>query len=326
MVSKRSDGRNFDRRTFIGTGMMAGAGLALGGMPFGAIAQDRRLTTVGGTAKTQVRQRARSAQGRRPAILVRAVRRADERRESVHAAAKARGVDRRERSLRDHVGRTDAARRHRAVARRDGAQSPHAAERRLPHRQRVHAGPRQQAAARHGLDARRRLLRGLRQLPALRRHEPREEGRRGRRIGEPSSEHLRLPAPRRHRRREVEGRDERRHPRFGRVAAMGARQHRELRRRRRSRHDLRPVGRRRKDDDRDGDAVGEGPVPPRDRAERLGVSRRHRERRERRRRAVPREARHQEGRAREDPAARLPARSRRRSTANPRSRGSAAGP
>jgi para-nitrobenzyl esterase len=53
MVSKRSDGRNFDRRTFIGTGMMAGAGLALGGMPFGAIAQDRRLTTVGGTAKTQ---------------------------------------------------------------------------------------------------------------------------------------------------------------------------------------------------------------------------------------------------------------------------------
>ena len=36
------------------------------------------------------------------------------------------------------------------------------------------------------------------------------------------------------------------------------RQHRELRRRRRSRHDLRPVGRRRKDDDRDGDAVGKG--------------------------------------------------------------------
>jgi para-nitrobenzyl esterase len=53
MVSKRSDGRNFDRRTFIGAGVLAGAGLAFGGVPFGAIAQDRRLATIGGTAKTQ---------------------------------------------------------------------------------------------------------------------------------------------------------------------------------------------------------------------------------------------------------------------------------
>jgi para-nitrobenzyl esterase len=52
MISKRSGGR-FDRRTFIGTGMMAGAGLALGGIPLAALGQDRRLATIGGTAKTQ---------------------------------------------------------------------------------------------------------------------------------------------------------------------------------------------------------------------------------------------------------------------------------
>ena len=44
---------SLDRRTFLGTGAMAAAGLAFGAAPFGAWAQDRRLTTVGGTAKTQ---------------------------------------------------------------------------------------------------------------------------------------------------------------------------------------------------------------------------------------------------------------------------------
>jgi para-nitrobenzyl esterase len=54
MVSRRSNGRaHVDRRTFIGTGLAAGAGLALGGLPLTARAQDRRLTTTGGTAKTQ---------------------------------------------------------------------------------------------------------------------------------------------------------------------------------------------------------------------------------------------------------------------------------
>jgi para-nitrobenzyl esterase len=52
MISKRSGGR-FDRRTFIGVSMTAGAGLALGGIPLAALAQDRRLATIGGTAKTQ---------------------------------------------------------------------------------------------------------------------------------------------------------------------------------------------------------------------------------------------------------------------------------
>jgi para-nitrobenzyl esterase len=41
-----------DRRTFIGTGLAA-AGLALGGVPLGAGAQDRRLATIGGVAKTR---------------------------------------------------------------------------------------------------------------------------------------------------------------------------------------------------------------------------------------------------------------------------------
>ena len=41
------------RRTFIGGSVMAAAGLAVGGAPFYAWAQDRRLTTIGGVAKTR---------------------------------------------------------------------------------------------------------------------------------------------------------------------------------------------------------------------------------------------------------------------------------
>ena len=52
-MNRRSHGTDFDRRTFIGAGLAAGAGLALGGLPLTALAQDRRLATVGGTAKTQ---------------------------------------------------------------------------------------------------------------------------------------------------------------------------------------------------------------------------------------------------------------------------------
>ena len=55
-------GRNFgrgsiDRRAFIGAGLAAaGAGLTLSGLPLTALAQDRRLTTIGGTAKTKYGQ------------------------------------------------------------------------------------------------------------------------------------------------------------------------------------------------------------------------------------------------------------------------------
>jgi para-nitrobenzyl esterase len=53
MISKHKERPQLDRRTFIGAGVAAGAGLALGGLTLRAAAQDRRLTTVGGTARTQ---------------------------------------------------------------------------------------------------------------------------------------------------------------------------------------------------------------------------------------------------------------------------------
>ena len=46
-------GTQLDRRTFLGAGVAAGASLAFGGLALDAAAQDRRLTTIGGTAKTQ---------------------------------------------------------------------------------------------------------------------------------------------------------------------------------------------------------------------------------------------------------------------------------
>src|SRR5690606_39893958 len=53
MSERRNAGRpGFDRRVFLEAAMLAGAGLTIGGLPFGAFAQDRRLTTVGGTART----------------------------------------------------------------------------------------------------------------------------------------------------------------------------------------------------------------------------------------------------------------------------------
>ncbi len=55
MKSTRNSGRgSLDRRSFIGAGLAAaGAGLAFGSLPLVAVGQDRRLTTVGGVAKTQ---------------------------------------------------------------------------------------------------------------------------------------------------------------------------------------------------------------------------------------------------------------------------------
>ena len=66
-------------------------------------------------------------------------------------------------------------------------------------------------------------------------------------------------------------RQQRRHARHRRGARVGARQHRALRRRPRQRHDLRPVGRRRKGQHADGHAGGEGPVPQGHRPERIGA-------------------------------------------------------
>jgi para-nitrobenzyl esterase len=53
MNSNRNGRGRFDRRAFLGTGLTAGAALAFGGLPLRALGQDRRLATVGGTAKTQ---------------------------------------------------------------------------------------------------------------------------------------------------------------------------------------------------------------------------------------------------------------------------------
>ena len=76
-------------------------------------------------------------------------------------------------------------------------------------------------------------------------------------------------------------RREPRHPRPGRGAGVGARQHRGVRRRPRQRHDLRRVGGRHLGDDADGRARRPRPVPPGDRPEpgaRRGVHARARRR------------------------------------------------
>ena len=54
MASRQGFG--LDRRTFLGAGVAAGASLAFGGFVPSASGQDRRLATVGGTAKTQYGQ------------------------------------------------------------------------------------------------------------------------------------------------------------------------------------------------------------------------------------------------------------------------------
>jgi para-nitrobenzyl esterase len=54
MASRHGKGRfELDRRNFLSATVAAGAGHAFGGLALSAAAQDRRLTTVGGTAKTQ---------------------------------------------------------------------------------------------------------------------------------------------------------------------------------------------------------------------------------------------------------------------------------
>ena len=83
---------------------------------------------------------------------------------------------------------------------------------------------------------------------------------------------LHLAGPRR--RREVEPGEQRRDAGHRRGAGVGEGEHRGLRRQPGQRHRVRPVGRRRQGHDADGDAGGQGAVPPRDRDERIGASRR----------------------------------------------------
>ena len=51
--SRKKAGSGMDRRTFLGTGAMATAGLFMGGARNEASAQDMRLTMMGGTVSTQ---------------------------------------------------------------------------------------------------------------------------------------------------------------------------------------------------------------------------------------------------------------------------------
>ena len=196
------------------------------------------------------------------------LRRADRRRQPLHAAASARALGR-------------GARRARLYA----AQAPQLPGR--PERRpelRTILGPadtspesedcltlnvwtpghrRRREAAGHGVAAWRRVRLRLGQP---RSHRRRQSGaarrcRRGQR--QPSPEHLRLSAPRRYRRRALCAFRQCRDARPRRRARMGARQYRAVRRRSRQCHDLRRVGRRREGQRAAGDAGGARAVPPR---------------------------------------------------------------
>ena len=129
------------------------------------------------------------------------------------------------------------------------------------------AGQRGEAAG-DGVAAWRGVFVWLVEQPAAARHAAVPARRRCAGDGEPAAEHLRPSRSVAVRRRGVRAVGQRRHARHDRRAALGARQHRGIRRRSRLRDDLRRVGRRRKSQHAAGDAVGAWLVPPRHRAER----------------------------------------------------------
>ena len=144
----------------------------------------------------------------------------------------------------------------------------------VPHAQRHDARARRREAAGDVLDPRRRV-RERRRL-ARRSTTARKFAaarRRRRRHRQLPARRVRLPAPRRGLRRRVRGLGQRRHPRPGRRARVGARQHRGVRRQPRRRHDLRRVGRRDERRHAARAAGGRRALPPRDRAVRVRVVR-----------------------------------------------------
>ena len=171
----------------------------------------------------------------------------DRRRPALHGAREAGALD--GRSLRARLGVREPADPARALGQGRGGlrlrMEPRRAGRGLPAPERLDPRPRQPQARRHGLAARRRLRRRLRQRDErLRRREPRAPRRR-RRQPQPPPRRRRLPRPLVHRRREIRGVGKRGAARHRRRARVGAGQHRGLRRRPGERHDLRPVRRRR---------------------------------------------------------------------------------
>ena len=188
------------------------------------------------------------------------LRRADRRRQPLHAAATARDMGRRAR--RDRLSRPCAATAGPARAAPGTAHDPrpgrrHPGERGLPDPQRLDARHRRRReAAGDGLAAWRRLRLRLGQPRGHRRRQPGAARRCRRGQRQPPPQHLRLSAPRRSRRRALRAFRQCRHARPGRGARMGARQHRGVRRRSRQRDDLRRVGRRREGQRPAGDAGG----------------------------------------------------------------------
>ena len=145
-----------------------------------------------------------------PRLQGRSLRRADGRAEPVHAARGAGAVDRRAR---------------RPGVRRGGAAEPvpSGRQRELPLPQRVDAGPgRRRPAPGHGLAARRRLQRRLGVVRHLRRRQPVQPERRGRRHHQPPPQHLRVGVPGRAGRRRVRGVRLRGHARHRRRPRVGA--------------------------------------------------------------------------------------------------------
>ena len=129
-------------------------------------------------------------------------------------------------------------------ARRRGGESA-ARGRGLPRAQRLDAGGRRRPPAAGSVLVPRWWVRhGLRFVTRDGRHQPRAPRRRRGRLRQPPLERARLHPSRGARRQRLRAVGRRRHARHRARARVGARQHRGVRRRRRQRHGLRPVGRR----------------------------------------------------------------------------------
>ncbi len=152
--------------------------------------------------------------------------------------------------------------------RRPAGRSPARLRRGLPQPERRHPRRRRPSPTGDGLDPRRRLRRWQRIDPLVQRDVVRTPRRRRRRHHQLPTRRPRLPAPRRGRRRGVRLLGPVGHPRSGRSAALGARQHRRLRWRSRQRHHLRRVGRRDERGHAARTARGVRAVPSRHRPER----------------------------------------------------------
>ena len=157
-----------------------------------------------------------------------------------------------------------------AIGPRGRGRGPAGRGRRLPRAQRLDAGGRRRPqAAGDVLVPRRRVRDRLGIVAGHRRHEPRAPRRRGRRDDQSPARTCSASRP-------SASSAAPSSPQSGDVGMLdivhalqvGARQHRAVRRRSEHRHDLRPVGRRPQGRDAARDAVGEGPVPPRDHRER----------------------------------------------------------